>query len=93
MSRHHLALNRARWQRVRWQVLARDKFRCRLCGRPGRLEVDHRVPLDKGGAPWDMENLQSLCRTDHIRKTTAERIADLPPAVRAWRELVTARMA
>ena len=64
------------------------------CGRAGRLECDHVIPLDKGGAPWDMANLQTpCCTTDHIRKTTAERIADLPPAVRAWRELVASKMA
>ena len=92
MSRFH-KLNRHRWARVRWQVLVRDKFRCRACGRAGRLECDHVIPLDKGGAAWDMGNLQTQCRGCHIRKTTGERIADLPPAVRAWRELVTARMA
>ena len=53
----------ARWKRARRAALERDGYRCRKCGRAaGRFEVDHVVPLEAGGAPYALDNLQSLCR-------------------------------
>lgn len=50
---------------LRLAVLARDEFRCRLCGKyPGKkreLRVDHIVPIAGGGAPLSMDNLWTLC--------------------------------
>ncbi len=40
MSLHHLPINNRRWAALRRQVFKRDGFRCRECGRPGRLECD-----------------------------------------------------
>ena len=85
MSRHHRALDRKRWAAVRWQVINRDGWRCRSCGKPGRLECDHVKPLEDGGDAWAMGNLQMLCRSCHFRKTTAEKLANLLPDVREWR--------
>lgn len=54
-------------QGLRYNILQRDGFRCRLCGRsakdhPGlELEVDHIVPVSKGGLTIE-SNLQTLCR-------------------------------
>ena len=51
---------------MRFQILKRDGYRCRLCGataRSGehvRLEVDHITPRVKGGGN-DTENLWTLC--------------------------------
>lgn len=50
--------------KIRWIVLERDKFRCVKCGQAASstatLEVDHVVPIAKGG--FDLvENLQTLC--------------------------------
>ena len=78
----------ARWQRLRRSVLARDGYRCRICGRPGRMEVDHVQPVQRGGAAWDTGNLQALCRGCHIRKTRRENRRELTPAEIRWRELV-----
>lgn len=50
---------------LRYDILKRDHFRCQICGRTAvegaTLEVDHIVPISKGGktAP---DNLQTLCR-------------------------------
>ena len=64
MSRNHVSrLHARRWARVRRAVLDRDGWRCRKCGKAGRLEVDHIVP-DPGRDPFDMGNLQVLCRAD-----------------------------
>ena len=78
----------ARWQRLRRRVFKRDKYRCRACGRAGRLECDHVRPVWKGGALWAMANLQSLCRGCHIAKTRKERRRELTPAEVKWRALV-----
>jgi hypothetical protein len=47
--------------RVRFRILQRDLYRCRICRASGvKLEVDHVVPLSLGGSN-DMNNLQALC--------------------------------
>lgn len=49
--------------RVRYQVLRRDNFACRYCGRPApvvALEVDHVVPRALGGTN-DPSNLVTAC--------------------------------
>ena len=85
-SRFHAQLDTRRWARVRLQVLDRDEWRCRICGAYGN-ECDHIVPLHKGGAPYDPNNLQTQCRNCHIEKTRGEN--ERPdPARDAWRKLV-----
>jgi hypothetical protein len=49
--------------RKRFFVLKRDQFTCQNCGRSGvgvRLEVDHFVPVAKGGSD-SLDNLHTLC--------------------------------
>ena len=36
------------------------------------MEVDHIRPLHKGGAWYDLANLQALCFQCHVSKTRAE---------------------
>ena len=88
MSRHHRALPSRRWERFARSIKDRDGWRCRSCGRRGRLEVDHVVPLHLGGEPWDPDNCQALCRGCHGAKTRAERRAPEPPEVARWRALI-----
>ena len=54
------------------------------------MEVDHVVPLERGGEPWQLGNLQALCRTCHIAKTRGERppARQPSPAVQRWVDLV-----
>lgn len=51
--------------RLRYNVLRRDNFRCCICGATAKdgakLEVDHIIPVSKGGMTV-MENLQTLCK-------------------------------
>ena len=70
-------------------MVDRDGWRCRQCGRAGRMEVDHVVPLDRGGDPWALDNLQALCRACHVHKTAGERRRPPTPAEAEWRELVS----
>lgn len=56
------------WPSIRAQVLARDRFTCQMCGKRSDLEVDHIIPVAKGGS-WEKENLWTLCGPDHRAKT------------------------
>jgi 5-methylcytosine-specific restriction endonuclease McrA len=51
-------------EKLRYQVLSRDGFRCKTCGRGAdngiKLQVDHIVPVDWGGTN-DISNLLTLC--------------------------------
>ena len=69
MSRHHAQLDRRRWLRVRRLALERAGWRSELSGAAGVLEVDHDVPLHRGGNPYDLRNVQVLTRGEHIAKT------------------------
>ena len=89
MSRHHLRLNRRRWSAVRWQLLTAAGFRCQSCGRPGRLEVHHRVALADGNAdPYDPAGLVVYCRRCHFAHHRAQVEEKLPPDVREWRRFL-----
>ena len=50
---------------------------CEECLKAGRLTpaqmVDHIVPINKGGARLDIENLQSLCNACHARKSAKDK--------------------
>ena len=86
-SRLHAELDQRRWRLLRSQIFQRDGHRCCECGRAGKLECDHKTPLHRGGAEYDLTNLQALCRACHIGKTAGEnRKPD--PARDAWRQLV-----
>ena len=61
-----------RWRKVRLQALTRDGYRCVKCGKAGRLEVDHIIPLEQGSPMYALDALQTLCRECHFRKTATE---------------------
>ena len=87
MSRNHERLDRGRWKRTRRLALERAGYRSELSGAAGALEVDHRVPLHRGGDPYDLGNLQVLTRGEHVQKTRREN--ERPDPARAkWRRLV-----
>ena len=52
---------------VRTAVLLRDGARCRKCRTVLHLEVDHIIPVSKGGETEE-SNLQTLCRRCNRRK-------------------------
>lgn len=58
--------------RLRFEILERDGFRCRLCGASpaadgATLHVDHIVPITAGGTSVP-DNLQALCRECNLGK-------------------------
>ena len=89
MSNHHRRIPSRQWRKLRAQVLLRDGFRCQVCGRAGKMEVDHIVPMEKGGHPTDPDGLQAICVPCHIDKTRGERGAAEIPGHAEWRALVS----
>lgn len=88
MSRRHHQLHAARWAATRRAVFGRDKWRCRACGRAGRLEAHHEPPLTDGERnPYDMDGIQTLCRACHIARHRGPR-RELTPEEAAWDHLV-----
>lgn len=68
----HSGYDKHAWKLLRLQILERDGYRCRSCGKAGRFEVDHIRSLANGGEFWNAANLQTLCRECHFRKTASE---------------------
>lgn len=64
-------------KQIRVQVLARDGYKCKMCGRTKEkvpLEVDHIIPVANGGTD-ELSNLATLCR-DCNRGKTSYRFTD-----------------
>jgi hypothetical protein len=60
---------------VRYDVLRRDNFQCVLCaasGKDARIQIDHILPVSKGGTN-DISNLRVLCfKCNHGKKDKVE---------------------
>ena len=55
---------------IRHEVFKRDGFRCVECGATKEekgLEVDHIIPVSRGGAD-ELDNLQTLCKDCNLAK-------------------------
>ncbi len=65
-----------KWRPLRALKLQKDPL-CEECMRKGMLVpaqmVDHIIPINKGGAPLDLNNLQSLCNHCHAVKTARDK--------------------
>lgn len=56
--------------KMRFSIYERDGYQCRNCGISGRyanLEIDHIIPISKGGKST-YDNLQTLCHKCNIEK-------------------------
>ena len=64
-------------EKLRYQVLKRDNFKCCACGAsPAKnpsveLHIDHIIPYSKGGETT-LDNLQTLCSKCNIGKSDSE---------------------
>lgn len=56
---------------VRQATFARDGWRCVGCGSNEHLEVDHIIPTYMDGSD-ELDNLQTLCRSCHRKKTSED---------------------
>lgn len=75
---------------LRYEILRRDNFTCRYCGRSApevTLEVDHVVPVAHGGSDLP-ENLVAACRDCNSGKSSSsassEVVADVIEDQTAW---------
>ena len=58
--------------KMRFSIYKKDGYRCRKCGvsvRYAQLEIDHIIPIAKGGKST-YNNLQTLCHECNVRKGT-----------------------
>ena len=60
---------------MRSDVLMRDQHRCIDCGSQDRLEIDHIIPISKGGI-GEMRNLATRCKSCNRRKRTRSTLAE-----------------
>ena len=64
-----------RWRKLRKMFVAENPV-CVHCEAKGFTtpvaEVDHIIPLRLGGYPYDFNNLQSLCKSCHAKKSAKE---------------------
>ena len=67
----HKAYRQAAWRKLRLIKLDNDPL-CEKCGKPAE-EVDHKIPVANGGSMYDYDNLQSMCKTCHSKKTNEEK--------------------
>ncbi len=56
-------------KKIRLSILNRDHYRCKYCGSTLNLEIDHIIPISKGGKS-EYNNLQTLCHRCNINKGT-----------------------
>ena len=75
---------------MRRRVL-REEPLCRACGERSSVEVDHIVPLHRGGSLMDRANLQGLCVECHQSKdddaVELPAVPETPPRSTLWRPM------
>jgi hypothetical protein len=74
------------WRQVRPVILERDGYRCRIRGprcNGTATEVDHIVPFEAGGAPYDPDNLRAACKTCNSGRASTTK------ATEGWRRSPT----
>lgn len=65
--------NSREWKDTRVIALVRDGYKCVKCKSKFNLVVDHIVELVDKGKPFDLDNLQTLCKKCHAVKTEEEK--------------------
>ena len=82
-SRHKRGYGRAH-VKLRAQLLKREPL-CRLCLAKGRVTpatiADHVTPIAKGGAVYDITNMQPVCRGCHDAKTLRDQGKRVRPTI------------
>lgn len=84
-----------RWFALRFEILERDEYTCRYCGRSAPsvpIEVDHVVAVAEGGTD-DPENLVACCWScnrgkEGLRARRMGRVGSVKQAVRTLRRMI-----
>ena len=56
--------NSKQWKATRKATLERDSYTCSRCHQYGDT-AHHKVAIEEGGAPFDLSNTTTLCRSCH----------------------------
>jgi 5-methylcytosine-specific restriction endonuclease McrA len=75
---HRQALTSYAWHKAREAARQRDRNRCVYAGNGdcyGQLEVHHLISVRRGGAPFALDNLVTVCRAHHEVIKEAQRKA------------------
>ncbi len=64
------------WATMSTQAKCRDGYRCRRCGSTDYLQVDHIIPVAKGGRTI-LSNLWTLCDLCHSKRPGHQRAKHL----------------
>jgi 5-methylcytosine-specific restriction protein A len=74
-SKNRWVYDSHRWKLIREKVLSIEPL-CVMCRQDSRVTaatvVDHITPMNEGGDPFDMNNLQGLCASCHNKKSSHE---------------------
>lgn len=68
--------NTRAWRVVRQQAFERDGYRCQIRGpkcKGKATEVDHIIPVNDGGALYDLSNLRSACKTCNVGRANSQK--------------------
>lgn len=77
--------DRSSWEEIKAAVKERDGHRCRKCPSREGLQVDHILPVAKGGRTV-MSNLWTLCVNCHCRRPGHQKVAKLIKAGDEYRK-------
>lgn len=68
-----------RWQKLRLEVMQRDKFTCKFCGDKEKTLNIHHLCYNVSGNPWDVDDtaLMCLCEDCHYVEYISERLSPL----------------
>jgi len=80
------------WKRVRLRVLERDGWTCQVRGPKCKVtadEVDHIVPVSKGGSWYDDHNLRAACKPCNVGRARRHTVdnASAPEVIERLRAL------
>ena len=92
MRNHPTSTDRKRWNKLRLKMLDDANWRCRKCGKAGRMELDHIIPVKHGGEWWSESNLMIICRNCHFLKTGSENRLN-SEEIEAWAAIVATESA
>lgn len=67
---------RCYWSQFRYLRIKIDNFTCQMCGNKfendTKLDVDHIIAITLGGECFDVENVRTLCKECHKKKTAKD---------------------
>ena len=67
LKKRRLKRKNLHFSSLKWKIFKRDDFTCQNCGSQEFLELDHIIPLSKGGKEKE-DNYQTLCKKCNVRK-------------------------